>query len=73
MPTSTTHFKNGTEEMNIETSFWKYKWIADWCKNIMRKYSVVTVQEQEADLNSEAVDMNGRFQIQGGKNWILPK
>jgi hypothetical protein len=21
----------------------------------------------------EAVDMNGRFQIQGGKNWILPK
>jgi hypothetical protein len=53
MPTSTTHFKNGTEEVNIETSFWKYKWIADWCKNIMRKYSVVTVQEQEADLNSD--------------------
>jgi hypothetical protein len=22
---------------------------------------------------SEAVDMNGRFQMQGGKNWILPK
>jgi hypothetical protein len=21
----------------------------------------------------EAVDMNGRFQMQGGKNWILPK
>jgi hypothetical protein len=24
-------------------------------------------------LSSEAVDMNGRFQMQGGKNWILPK
>jgi hypothetical protein len=23
--------------------------------------------------NPEAVDMNGRFQMQGGKNWILPK
>jgi hypothetical protein len=22
---------------------------------------------------AEAVDMNGRFQMQGGKNWILPK
>ncbi len=22
---------------------------------------------------TEAVDMNGRFQIQGGKNWFLPK
>jgi hypothetical protein len=22
---------------------------------------------------TEAVDMNGRFQMQGGKNWILPK
>jgi hypothetical protein len=21
----------------------------------------------------EAADMNGRFQMQGGKNWILPK
>jgi hypothetical protein len=24
-------------------------------------------------LTAEAVDMNGRFQKQGGKNWILPK
>jgi hypothetical protein len=24
-------------------------------------------------VNTEAVDMNGRFQMQGGKNWILPK
>jgi hypothetical protein len=23
--------------------------------------------------NPEAVDMNGRFQMQGGKNWFLPK
>jgi hypothetical protein len=23
--------------------------------------------------STEAVDMNGRFQRQGGKNWILPK
>ncbi len=23
--------------------------------------------------STEAVDMNGRFQMQGGKNWILPK
>jgi hypothetical protein len=23
--------------------------------------------------SAEAVDMNGRFQMQGGKNWILPK
>ncbi len=22
---------------------------------------------------AEAVDMNGRFQMQGGKNWFLPK
>jgi hypothetical protein len=22
---------------------------------------------------TEAVDMNGRFQMQGGKNWFLPK
>jgi hypothetical protein len=22
---------------------------------------------------AEAVDINGRFQMQGGKNWILPK
>jgi hypothetical protein len=25
------------------------------------------------ELSSEAVDMNGRFQMQGGKNLILPK
>jgi hypothetical protein len=24
-------------------------------------------------LGAEAVDMNGRIQMQGGKNWILPK
>jgi hypothetical protein len=24
-------------------------------------------------LHAEAVDMNGRFQMQEGKNWILPK
>ncbi len=24
-------------------------------------------------VTTEAVDMNGRFQMQGGKNWILPK
>ncbi len=24
-------------------------------------------------LSPEAVDMNGNFQMQGGKNWILPK
>ncbi len=23
--------------------------------------------------NPEAADMNGRFQMQGGKNWFLPK
>jgi hypothetical protein len=23
--------------------------------------------------HTEAVDMNGRFQMQGGKNWFLPK
>jgi hypothetical protein len=23
--------------------------------------------------STEAVDMNGRFQMQGGKNWFLPK
>jgi hypothetical protein len=27
----------------------------------------------EEILSSEAVDMNGRFQMQGGKNWFLPK
>jgi hypothetical protein len=24
-------------------------------------------------MGAEAVDMNGRFQMQGGKNWFLPK
>jgi hypothetical protein len=24
-------------------------------------------------ISTEAVDMNGRFQMQGGKNWFLPK
>jgi hypothetical protein len=24
-------------------------------------------------MTTEAVDMNGRIQMQGGKNWILPK
>jgi hypothetical protein len=24
-------------------------------------------------VHPEAVDMNGRFQMQGGKNWLLPK
>ncbi len=27
----------------------------------------------DADNSPEAVDMNGRFQMQGGKNWFLPK
>ncbi len=27
----------------------------------------------EMGLFTEAVDMNGRFQMQGGKNWFLPK
>ncbi len=33
------------------------------------------VDDEESGLlkNAEAVDMNGRFQMQGGKNWILPK
>ncbi len=26
----------------------------------------------EGRKGAEAVDMNGRFQMQGGKNWILP-
>jgi hypothetical protein len=35
-------------------------------------YSVT--QECEYELKkAEAVDMNGRFQMQGGKNWFLPK
>jgi hypothetical protein len=28
---------------------------------------------ERAPVFTEAVDMNGRFQMQGGKNWILPK
>jgi hypothetical protein len=35
-----------------------------------------TTYEEAGNLkseNSEAADMNGRFQMQGGKNWILPK
>jgi hypothetical protein len=31
--------------------------------------TVLPLDVQEA----EAADMNGRFQMQGGKNWILPK
>jgi hypothetical protein len=30
-------------------------------------------QKEYIEGNPEAVDMNGRFQMQGGKNWILPK
>ncbi len=31
------------------------------------------VLPKETLVSTEAVDMNGRFQMQGGKNWILPK
>jgi hypothetical protein len=33
----------------------------------------ITETLNEKSSNPEAVDMNGRFQMQGGKNWILPK
>ncbi len=32
----------------------------------------VLVKRTLGDRWTEAVDMNGRFQMQGGKNWILP-
>ncbi len=40
-----------------------------------RSYSACFKAENDLYINSgtEAVDMNGRFQMQGGKNWILPK
>jgi hypothetical protein len=31
------------------------------------------LRKQEWQKSPEAVDMNGRFQMQGGKNWFLPK
>jgi hypothetical protein len=30
-------------------------------------------RQGEGGRTTEAVDMNGRFQMQGGKNWNLPK
>ncbi len=32
-----------------------------------------TIQSLEKGMVPEAVDMNGRFQMQGRKNWFLPK
>jgi hypothetical protein len=34
---------------------------------------VVMEKKKLAATSAEAVDMNGRFQMQGGKNWFLPK
>ncbi len=34
---------------------------------------ISTQDTQYTHCYPEAVDMNGRFQMQGGKNWILPK
>ncbi len=37
-------------------------------------FDSVGVEKTQSQCNcSEAADMNGRFQMQGGKNWILPK
>jgi hypothetical protein len=40
-------------------------------KNLPRQQTVLIARDSLND--SEAVDMNGVFQMQGGKNWILPK
>ncbi len=43
-----------------------------------QRQKIISVDHLEADtgpypVSPEAVDMNGRFQMQGGKNWFLPK
>jgi hypothetical protein len=41
---------------------------------MIQLYAATTVQTGfNLPLSAEAVDMNGRFQMQGGKNWFLPK
>jgi hypothetical protein len=46
-------------------------------KSFSSKYFYVegatTMAAPSLVLSPEAADMNGRFQMQGGKNWILPK
>ncbi len=48
---------------------------AKTCGN--RSFSIQSVPREAGFslfwMRSEAVDMNGRIQMQGGKNWILPK
>jgi hypothetical protein len=34
---------------------------------------MISIWIRNTDNYPEAVDMNGRFQKQGGKNWFLPK
>ncbi len=41
--------------------------------NIEENTSEGLLLKSLAPVPSEAVDMNGRFQMQGGKNWFLPK
>jgi hypothetical protein len=39
-------------------------------KDLQYNSGFVSITEEGSP---EAVDMNGRFQMQGGKNWFLPK
>jgi hypothetical protein len=36
-------------------------------------FELVLTKTGSINSGTEAVDMNGRIQMQGGKNWILPK
>jgi hypothetical protein len=40
---------------------------------MVNRYHDIRSVTQRAWRTTEAVDMNGRFQMQGGKNWFLPK
>ncbi len=48
-----------------------YRW--ERRTNARRYAGLNCVRENESSKAAEAVDMNERFQMQGGKNWILPK
>ncbi len=54
--------------LNRETTVSEDQLINNLCKHGCREGDSRSKGPQ-----SEAVDMNGRFQMQGGKNWILPK
>ncbi len=70
--------KNPSQEMELASvNLWAMG-IGHWTDPLGRIRAAAGIcslveTPQKFPRNTEAVDMNGRFQMQGGKNWILPK